>query len=141
MSILKVALKKIKKISENDFKKCYDIIRKTYIAEEEAEDDELKLADYNIDDLEYALRNIEVFKVKSLTIIQDGKENKIFPHPSYGWDGGSAINTIEFNLKSLVYNDFGGGPGASIVCLKNQMYPGLAFHHAEDLSEIHIFNI
>lgn len=137
MSILKTALLKIKKVSEKDFKNCYNFIIKEYIDEDDI-NEETDLSSYNIDHLEELL-DLDIIKAKGINIVNKGIEQKIFPLPRYSWDGGSAINTTQFNLKSLVSNDFGGGPIADIAVLKNPDCPGIVFYSTTDLSEIHIF--
>lgn len=134
MSQLKDALLSIKNISEKDFQSCYDIIVQEYLNENTS----LNLS-YDIDELEKSL-DIHVINVNSIVMTFENKIQKIFALPTYDWDGGNPIYTKKINLRILASNDFGGGPGAEIVTLKNHNYPGIALYRSYDLNEIHIFS-
>jgi hypothetical protein len=139
VSNLKTALLIMKNTSQHDYQEFYDMVKEKYI------DDSVDLSGYDIDELIKALDQLhitlEVKQVAGISVAHQGVEKKLFPHAEYGWDGGSPIMTKEFNLKTLDTNDFGGGPTANIVTLRNVNYPGFALHYGpeEYLGEIHIF--
>ncbi len=139
MTNLKKALLIVKNASQQDFEKVYDMIKDRYF------DEKVYLPTYNIDNLITELKNVdftlEINQVAGVSVTHQGNEKKLFPIPSYDWDGGSPIYTEEFNLKTLDTSDIGGGPTASIVTHQNINYPGFAMHYApeESFGGIHIF--
>lgn len=58
-------------------------------------------------------------------------DHTLYPLASYGWDGGSAINSRHLNLTELASSDVQGGPCASLVARTDPSYPGIALHYAE----------
>jgi hypothetical protein len=138
MSSLKQALVITKNTSQKDFEEIYGMIKDKYF-------EEVELSGYDIDELVASFKQLhitmDIKQIKGISVSHQGKEKKLFSHAEYGWDGGSAIYTEEFNLKTLDTNDFGGGPIASIVTLQNENYPGFALHYdpSKDLGEINIF--
>lgn len=139
MDKLKLALKNIKAVSEEDFQACWNTLKEEYLDDEAVEQ-------YSIDELVSALNKlhsaIEIKEVRGISVWYQSREHKLFPLAEYGWDGGSPIMTVTFNLKTLETNDFGGGPTASIVQKENSLYPGLACHYSPEnyLIEIQIFS-
>lgn len=140
MNQLREALVSIKNVSETDFKSCYDILREEYL------EDEGGLESYGIDELLSALNGlhsaIDIKEVRGISVSYQASGHKLFPLAEYGWDGGSPIMTVTFNLKTLETSDFGGGPIASIVVQENPAYPGLACQYSPEnyLIEIQIFS-
>lgn len=136
---LKKALVITKNTSETEFKKIYDMIKDRYL------DEKCYLPTYSIDSLLEELNQLQIeFSIKKMSgisVTYKGEEKKLFSLPEYGWDGGSSIDSTQWNLKTLDTNDFGGGPIASIVTHENEDYPGFALHYSSnnDLGEIHIF--
>jgi hypothetical protein len=139
LSNLKIALLIIKNTSQKDYQEFYDMVKNKYL------DESVDLSAYSIEELIKELDQLqitlEIKQVVGISVSHQGSEMQLFPHAEYGWDGGSPIMTEEFNLKTLDTNDFGGGPTASIITLKNPNYPGFALHYGpeEYLGEIHIF--
>lgn len=73
-------------------------------------------------------------QVEFKTCIQavlDDKNVKLCALPSYGWDGGSPVNSDTFNLKSLSGASIGGGATAAVCKIAPfSNFPGIAIHHA-----------
>jgi hypothetical protein len=139
MNNLKKALLIVKNTSEKDYQEVYDMIKDRYL------DENVYLPTYNIDNLITELKDVdftlEITQVAGISVTHQGNEKKLFPVPSYDWDGGSPIYTDEFNLKTLDHIDIGGGPTASISTHHNPNYPAFAIHYApsESFGGIHIF--
>ena len=68
--------------------------------------------------------------VKNVEAVSIG-ETLLYPLATYGWAGGNAINSTEFNLTDLGLVHLFGGPCASIVRRTDPSYPGIAIHYAE----------
>ena len=58
-------------------------------------------------------------------------DHTLYPLATYGWDGGSAINSQHLNLTELASSDVEGGPCASLMARTDPSYPGIALHYAE----------
>lgn len=60
-------------------------------------------------------------------------EERIYPLPSYGWDGGNAIRSSQFGIEDICFADVFGGPGASLVRKAGKI--GVAVHRYEGDNE------
>lgn len=135
MSLLKTALLKIKSVSEKDYQLCYELMHNLFLEDVEFEGNTLEELLSELEDN----TNIEIKQINGLAVTYQGKEQKLFTYPTYGWDGGSAIDTVVFNLTKLDTNDFGSGLFSSTAILKNDNYPAFVLYNCAELAEIHIF--